>query len=418
MGKKHKHPEHENLERWLVSYADFITLLFATFVVLYALGQLDLAKFKELKSSLAAAFSGSTRGLMDKTNGMLDGQKDAGIMKNSGNSIMDKMDHSKTGSKQGDGQGSLDPVKDMVKKVNAEINKNNDKAAGKEKQKEKNKGKGKDKDKGAGKDKADEAKRIPNAQLLLEERGIVIRMASSTFFNPGQATLKPEALKALDIISDSLIGANRVIQVEGHTDSDPISSGQFPSNWELSTSRAASVVRYLINKHNFPKSKLIAAGYAESRPVAPNNSIEGKAKNRRVDIVILFSKSEPGKNESPQSLKQDTKQSTASTKSPKQEASKHSETEHKADHISKESHTIKPTTEKKTTKSHSEHQPVEKKQTVTEHHKRDPHSAQKKEPVASHKHPVEEKKANPSKEYRIDFSSKKSSESAEKNAEH
>ena len=121
MGKKHKHEEHENLERWLVSYADFITLLFATFVVLYALGQMDLAKLKKLSASVQAAFGGGKKGVMDKTDGVMQGRKDASVLEKSGNSVLDKI---KTGEPMGKG-GSIKAVEKMADEANKAIEKIN-----------------------------------------------------------------------------------------------------------------------------------------------------------------------------------------------------------------------------------------------------------------------------------------------------
>lgn len=262
MGKKHKHPEHENLERWLVSYADFITLLFATFVVLYALSQADLAKFKEFSKSVQSAFN-PAKSIMDNPGGVLKGTPEAKILDSSGNSILDKVMPKFPENAQP--EGSTTPLSTMVQDVNKEINALNVKQGMNNKE------------------------AIDQTQLKLQERGIVISFSSSLFFNPGQAGIKPEAFGILDKVAGSLKDSGRVIHVEGHTDSAPISTAVYPSNWELSAARASSVIRYFTQKHKFDPKTLAAVGYAHTRPIASNKTAEGRSKNRRVDIVILFS---------------------------------------------------------------------------------------------------------------------------------
>lgn len=120
-----------------------------------------------------------------------------------------------------------------------------------------------------------------------ESRGTVISLDDSVLFPPAQAIVTPAAKKTLDKFAQTLKALPNPIRVEGHTDNSPIQSGVFPSNWELSTARATNVVRYLITQHRIPANRLAASGYGEFRPIAQNSTIEGKQKNRRVDIVIL-----------------------------------------------------------------------------------------------------------------------------------
>jgi chemotaxis protein MotB len=133
---------------------------------------------------------------------------------------------------------------------------------------------------------------IKGVQVNMEERGIVVRFTEGVLFDSGKADLKKEAISILDRIVPVLKNSHRQIRVEGHTDNVPINTPEFPSNWELSTTRAVNVVRYLIEKHNFSPYILSAAGYGEYRPIAPNDSEKHRAMNRRVDIVILKSVSE------------------------------------------------------------------------------------------------------------------------------
>lgn len=262
MGKKHKHPEHENLERWLVSYADFITLLFATFVVLYALSQADLAKFKEVSAAIKQAFN-PAKSVMENPGGIMKGTPDAKILKDSGNSILDKVIPKFPENAQE--HGSLEPITKAIQAINSDIQKMNVKAGF----------------------KGEES--ISQTTLKVQERGIVISFASSLFFEPGSAGLKPQAYSVLSTVRDALAKEKRIVHVEGHTDSLPITTAVYPSNWELSSARASSVVRFLLSGKQLSPSTLAAVGYGSSRPIASNATPEGRQKNRRVDIVILFS---------------------------------------------------------------------------------------------------------------------------------
>jgi chemotaxis protein MotB len=120
-----------------------------------------------------------------------------------------------------------------------------------------------------------------------DSRGLIISFQDKIFFEPGKATLTPASEKTLDKLSTILIQTHRQIRVEGHTDNTPIKTALFPSNWELSADRATTIVRTLIEWHHFPPDMLSAAGYGEYHPLANNSTIEGKQKNRRVDIVVL-----------------------------------------------------------------------------------------------------------------------------------
>lgn len=124
-------------------------------------------------------------------------------------------------------------------------------------------------------------------QAWLDERGLMIRFLDTTLFDLGKADLKPAARVILDNVAEILITLPNRIRVEGHTDNIPINTYLFPSNWELSTARATTVVRYFLEQYGFPPTQFSAAGYGEWHPVVPNDSMENRAQNRRVDIVIL-----------------------------------------------------------------------------------------------------------------------------------
>jgi flagellar motor protein MotB len=121
-----------------------------------------------------------------------------------------------------------------------------------------------------------------------EPRGLVVTIVTDqVLFLPGQADIQPGGFTILDVVADALADLSNDVLIEGHTDSRPISTGRFPSNWELSTSRATTVLRYLVEARGFPVERISAAGYADTHPVDTGNSAEALAKNRRVEIVVL-----------------------------------------------------------------------------------------------------------------------------------
>ncbi len=137
----------------------------------------------------------------------------------------------------------------------------------------------------------------------MDDRGLVVRVSESAFFDPGSADLKGVARDVLDVISDLLRDFPNHMRIEGHTDNMPIRTEKYPSNWELSVNRATVCVRYLIERHSFPPERISALGYGEYRPIATNGDDTGRAKNRRVDIVVLSWESrlnEPGREENSQ----------------------------------------------------------------------------------------------------------------------
>lgn len=246
MARKKPPEEHENLERWLVSYGDFITLLFATFVVLYALAQVDVSDFAKLEESLKNAFS---------QNNMFDGQEN--IMDGS-QSIFDQQQ-----------ANSFIPslmVEYISQKYEEESFKDIDESIKSLK----------------------EAGELDGISSKMTDKGLLLTFDDKYLFAPASAYLDSKAKKLLDKVG-VLICKKFVLhsmRIEGHTDSDPMHSVQYPSNWELSSARASSVVRYLISRFRFNPSLFSAIGYADTRPL--ENSFSSKdPKNRRVEILIL-----------------------------------------------------------------------------------------------------------------------------------
>lgn len=259
MPKKKKHAEeHENLERWLVSYADFITLLFATFVVLYALSQIDLAKFKELKISIQKAFSSQS---------VLQGSE----------SVMDKASNSIVSDGGSPETSMVETFFDNIKAKMEENSFNNAKKSI---------------------DELNNNAENDGIETKVDERGLIITLVDSLFFTSGSAELKKTAYSSLLKIGSLLEKKfpDHSIRIEGHTDNLSIKSAIYPSNWELSSARASSVVRFMTGNLKFLKTRFSAVGYADTVPVASNLTEEGRNKNRRVEIVVLrnnLNKSEP-----------------------------------------------------------------------------------------------------------------------------
>ena len=227
--KKDGLEDEENLDRWLLTYADLITLLLAFFIVMYSISRVDSNKF----GKISEAFTTTFKGYVD-LNSELKQQLSSRFAINK---------HLK--------QGDLIVLKKQIDKISVQL--------------------------GLG-------------TSLITERlshGLVIHISESALFAPAKAELTSRAKNILDLISLQLLKIPNNIRVEGHTDNLPINTDEFPTNWELSSARAINCLRYLIEKHDFPADRISALGYAEFRPIASNETAEGRAKNRRVDIVVL-----------------------------------------------------------------------------------------------------------------------------------
>lgn len=251
MAKKKKAEEQENLERWLVSYGDFITLLFATFVVLYALAQIDATDFAKLEESLKNAFSQSGA-MLDGQPGVLDGSSDNMFDQQQANSFIPSL---------------------MVEYISAKYEESSFKEIEHEIKELKDMGE------------------LAGISSQMTDKGLLLTFDDKYLFAPASAYLDSNARKLLDKVG-VLICKKFVLHdmvVEGHTDSLAINSKQYPTNWELSAARACSVVRYLINRFQFSPSLFSAIGYADTRPAEKAISPKDPA-NRRVEILILKNK--------------------------------------------------------------------------------------------------------------------------------
>lgn len=304
MGRKHKHPEHENLERWLVSYADFITLLFATFVALYAMAQADLASLKDISSAIRDGFQ--KQSIISGINSVIQGQSPP----------TDNPNPLSSEKGAGDGvignfksmtyePGEVEAVEETIRELRADIEGEKDAEA------KKGSGSTGSEHQGThapnlGEAEAD-SKLSGKLEASIQERGLKVSFDSRFMFEPGTAILKKESLTLLDKVAKRLkkFDGTHIIHVEGHTDNQPI-SGRFPSNWELSSARAATVVKYLIGQHKYNPGTLVVVGYGDTKPIASNATPFGRAKNRRVDLIIYSRKVGSEVNPRTQLLKEKT----------------------------------------------------------------------------------------------------------------
>ena len=255
--RKHveEHEEHENHERWLITYADMITLLMVLFIVLFAIGQTDLAKFNALKNSLNNSLgSGSEKTLaITGGDGVLSGNQPLAqtVSPDATVALAEKEAHVQAVLKE---QNVLTGVQQQI--LN-ELKAHNLADA---------------------------------ARFKLDARGLNVTIVTDrVLFDPGSDALRPAGREVLDAMGAALAKLPNMITIEGHTDDRPISSARFPTNWELSTARATSVLRYLVGAHGLAPGKLAASGYADQRPLVPNDTEEHRAENRRVEILVLSS---------------------------------------------------------------------------------------------------------------------------------
>ena len=246
MKRRDKNTQEGGSPGWMTTYSDLVTLLLCFFVLLYSMSQLDIARFE------AAAESFRNRVIF------FDGSPS-------------KIDFEQTGesatirepNKDIEKDNILDPdritsnqrsLEELLKKVEGFLEEN-------------------------------QLRDVISANRT--DQGVVLILQERILFDSGQAELKPDGLPFLDKISLLLSKIPNYVRVEGHTDNRPISTVQYPSNWELSGARASSVIRHILDSGEFNPSRFIAAGYGDTRPIVPNTSSENWQKNRRVEIVIL-----------------------------------------------------------------------------------------------------------------------------------
>jgi chemotaxis protein MotB len=257
MARQKKHEKEPNHERWLVSYGDLLTLLFAVFVVLYAMSQSDKKKAEEVSSSIRASF------------GMIDSKGGASIRPaiiDTGNtSVVPELKlRSPTQVPQQTGTGKrVQATENDFRIIKSSIDAYLLKAGKQNK-----------------------------VSVDITKRGLIISLKEAGFFESGSAVMKKDSADAIATIANMLNQYSNRCRIEGHTDNIPINGGNYDSNWDLSTARATGLVKKLIQSYGIDPKKVSAAGYGEFQPVADNETAEGRAKNRRVDLVILSAISE------------------------------------------------------------------------------------------------------------------------------
>jgi chemotaxis protein MotB len=221
----------ENVERWLLTYADMITLLMAFFIMMYAMSILNLGKFSQLAVSVRSGFGGDDSGMMNSALGITD----------------------QTGSVPANSLQLLTQIAQDVRNALSQEGQT-------------------------------------DVEFLSEGGVVTIRVrAEDVLFARGSARLTPQASRTLDAIAQAIAHLPYQVRVEGHTCDLPVHNAQFANNWELSAQRATEVVLYFIEHHGFSPRRMAAAGYADTVPVAANDTEANRAKNRRIDIVLLTS---------------------------------------------------------------------------------------------------------------------------------
>jgi chemotaxis protein MotB len=249
MARKKKLPEHVNHERWLVSYADFITLLFAFFVVMFATSQTDKGKAQQVSDSVKKALEGDK--MAQVISAILGG---SATDKGKGNAQMRGPGGTRQSTEEKKKDEKLAELLPSLKVLSEELKK--EIAEGK-------------------------------ITISMQARGLVVSFNQAALFPPGGDSISPDAYDGLEKVASAITKISNPVRLEGHTDSTPISTARFHCNWELSSARSIAILELLSNKWGVPRNRLSIAGYADTAPIASNDTEEGRAHNRRADIVIL-----------------------------------------------------------------------------------------------------------------------------------
>lgn len=248
-----KHAEHENHERWLVSYADFITLLFAFFVVMFASSQTDKGKAKQVSEAVEKALKegSSVSSVPPAVAKVLGGTVDD---KGQGNAQM----HGPGGAQKAarEDQPEVMELGISLKMLSTQLA-----------------------------DEINEGK----VEVSMTPRGIVVSLKQAAFFSSGTDVVDLGSMPTLAKVAAALKTVSNPVRIEGHTDSIPIHTSRFRSNWELSAARSISMMEVLSSKFEISPQRLAIVGYADTMPEADNDTPEGRARNRRVDLVIMNS---------------------------------------------------------------------------------------------------------------------------------
>ncbi len=255
MAKRQVHEEHENHERWLVSYADFITLLFAFFVVLYATSRVDTKKTVQVEKAIKFAmnFKG-TGGIKDIT--VFPGPPtDSGYPR-----MLLRSDRPPR---------TIEENKKVVEALRKKIQQKLQRFL---------------------QERPEVSKLV---QIESEGRKLTVRLSAAHFFDPQAAAIRPEMIPILDAIASELVWFNRPLRIDGHTDDARLTATRFRDNWDLSSSRAAAVASYVQRAHHFDGKLLAASGFAATRPLGDNKTAAGREANRRIEMVVEISPDDP-----------------------------------------------------------------------------------------------------------------------------
>ena len=264
--RKPPHEEHPD-ERWLITYADVLTLMFVLFMVLFSISVVNTSKFELLAESLKESLNGGLP-TVDGGESILPetaGSTPSPIANSSPDQVAPDIPLEGQPANLASGTPSQALETDQLESVEAQIEAKIQKAGLQDK-----------------------------VDTTVNERGLAVRLQTDDLlFGSGDATLQPGYQRVLAPIAGAVGKLPNGIRVEGHTDDRPIGTGRFPSNWELGSARSAAVVRFM-EARGIPRSRLQNAGYADSRPLAPNGTAAGRAQNRRVEILILRLQGAPG----------------------------------------------------------------------------------------------------------------------------
>ncbi|MCO7221736.1 flagellar motor protein MotB [Klenkia sp. PcliD-1-E] len=269
--EEHEEEEHENHERWLVSFADMMTLLTAVFIVLYSISQVDQLKFAAFAEGLSESFGAPTAiidtgspttqtGVLDQLNSpmQIDNQTDPTQRPDDATQAAARAQAlaEQSAQNQAEAQAQFDQLAAAQAAITAALTAAGDADA---------------------------------ATYQITEEGLVVHVvADQVLFGPEQAALRGEGKTVLDAIAPTLLGLPNALKVEGHTNSIPVTpGGPYASNWNLSTDRAVTVLRYLVENDGLPADRMQAAGFADTKPLLPDSDPASVSVNRRVDIVVL-----------------------------------------------------------------------------------------------------------------------------------
>ena len=246
MARKAHHPAHQNHERWLVSYADFITLLFAFFVVMFATSQTDKARAQQVSDSVKGALEngGVTAAVHEILGGTVDDTRQGERPDARARRHADIKDRTLVPAEL------IPSMKFLTKALEAEI-------------------------------------KDGKVEIRLQPRGLVVSLRQAAFFPSGEDSIEPKTYPSVEKIAETIRKLPNSVRLEGHTDSVPIHTSRFRSNWELSAARGIAMLELLNTRFGIPRDHLAIAGYADTAPIDDNGTEQGRAHNRRVDIVIL-----------------------------------------------------------------------------------------------------------------------------------